>query len=69
MAAVVPERPRPGKRGETTVYAWIFSILPGPKWLRVIETMIVILAVVAALFQWGFPWAVEAFHLSENTVS
>lgn len=51
------------------MYVWIFSILPGPKWLRVIEVMILILAVVAALFQWGFPWAVEAFHLSENTVS
>lgn len=51
------------------MYAWIFSILPGPKWLRIIEVMIVILAVVAALFQWGFPWVVATFHLSENTVS
>lgn len=51
------------------MYRWLFSILPGPKWLRSIEVAIIVLAVVAALFQWGFPWAVETFHLSENTVS
>lgn len=50
------------------MYSWIFSVLPGPRWLRVIEIIIVVLAVVAALFQWGFPWAVDFFHLSENTV-
>lgn len=51
------------------IYSWLFSILPGPRWLKVIEALIVIAAVVAILFQWGFPWVVETFHLSENTVS
>lgn len=51
------------------MYSWLFRILPGPKWLRIIGMAIIVLAVVAALFQWGFPWAVETFNLSENTVS
>lgn len=51
------------------MYSWLFSILPGPKWLRIIELVLVGLAAVAALFQWVFPWIVEVFNLSQNTVS
>ena len=39
------------------MYKWLFTVMPGPKWLRCIEMGILVLAVVAALFQWGFPWA------------
>lgn len=50
------------------MYSWIFSVLPGPKWLRIIEIVIVFLAVTAALFQWGFPWITEVLGLGDNTV-
>lgn len=51
------------------MYKWLFAVMPGPKWLRCIEMAILALAVVAALFQWGFPWAVETFNLNPNTVN
>lgn len=51
------------------MYKWLLSVMPGPRWLQWIEVIIVMLAVVAALIQWGFPWAVETFNLNPNTVS
>ncbi|MDT3766802.1 hypothetical protein [Gleimia hominis] len=50
------------------MYGWIFKHLPGPKWLKVIESIILILAVAYALLEWGFPWAQEYFHLGDATV-
>lgn len=51
------------------MYSWLFRIMPGPRWLKAIELFLVLVAIVIALFQWGFPWAVETFNLSDNTVS
>ncbi|MBB6333694.1 MAG: hypothetical protein SOX57_00650 [Schaalia hyovaginalis] len=45
------------------MYAWIFRHLPGPTWLKAIESLILIGAVVYALFTWGYPWAQEFFGL------
>ena len=33
----------------------IWRVLPGPAWLKAIEAMVLILAVVAVLFLWVFP--------------
>lgn len=51
------------------MYKWLFRIMPGPAWLRAIELGIVILGVIGALFAWGFPWIVDYFGLTDNTVS
>lgn len=51
------------------MYAWLFRIMPGPTWLRIIEITLVAVACVLMLFQWVFPWAVDFFQLTENTVS
>lgn len=38
------------------MYGWMFRhLLPGPRWLRVILTIIIVLAVIAVLFTWVFP--------------
>ena len=37
------------------MYAWIFRHLPGPTWFKVIESLILIGAAVAALFTWVYP--------------
>ena len=37
------------------MYGFIFRHLPGPKWLKVIESLVLILAVVFVLFEWVFP--------------
>ena len=37
------------------MYGWIFRNLPGPVWLRVIESLILIAAVVLLLMMYVFP--------------
>lgn len=37
------------------MYAWMFRHLPGPLWVRVVLTVLVLAAIVVVLFQWVFP--------------
>lgn len=37
------------------MYGWMFRHLPGPLWVRVLITLVVVAAVVVALFAWVFP--------------
>ena len=39
-----------------TVYGALWRILPGPAWLRVILLLVLVAAIVFALFSWVFPW-------------
>ncbi|WP_170067916.1 hypothetical protein [Lentzea guizhouensis] len=39
------------------MYSWIWRHLPGPLFLRVIEAVVLVLAVVALLMFVVFPWA------------
>ncbi|WGD37358.1 hypothetical protein [Lysinibacter sp. HNR] len=38
------------------MYAAIWRILPGPTWLKVIESLILVAAVGYALFYFVYPW-------------
>ncbi len=49
------------------MYGAIFRLLPGPKWLKVIFSLLIIAAIVFALFQWVFPWVSNTFF--DNTVA
>ena len=37
------------------MYAWLFRHLPGPLWGRILLTVLVLAAIVVALFGWVFP--------------
>lgn len=50
------------------MYSSIFRALPGPTWLKVIEALILVLAIVAVLFTWVFPWIAQNVSLFDNTV-
>ena len=39
------------------MYDALWSILPGPAWIRVILLLVLVAAVIFALFSWVFPWA------------
>lgn len=51
------------------MYAALFRLLPGPKWLKAIEFLLLLAGVIFVLFTWVFPWAYVYFGLSEQTVS
>ena len=48
------------------MYGFIWRHLPGPAWLKAIESLILIAGVVYVLMQYVFPWANATWHLSGN---
>ena len=50
------------------MYGAIWRKLPGPAWLKAIEAAVLILAIVAVLFEVVFPWAADNLNLVDNTV-
>ncbi|MFZ4894327.1 hypothetical protein ACL9RL_07755 [Plantibacter sp. Mn2098] len=47
------------------MYGALWRILPGPVWLRIILVLILLFAVIAALFTWVFPW-IDGFIVDQN---
>ena len=37
------------------MYGWLFRHLPGPLWVRILLTVLLLAAVIVALFGWVFP--------------
>ena len=50
------------------MYAAIFRLLPGPKWLKVVWSIMLIVLVAWLLLEFAFPWVQETFNVVENTV-
>ncbi len=50
------------------MYGWIWRHLPGNAWVRGIISLVLVLAVVYALFQYVFPWAEPLLPFGDVTV-
>ena len=50
------------------MYGAIWRVLPGPAWLKAIEAMVLILAVVAVLFLWAFPALAPSPPFDQQTI-
>lgn len=50
------------------MYRAIWRLLPGPGWLKVVEAIVLLGLVLAALHFWVFPWAQEQLGLDEVQV-
>jgi hypothetical protein len=50
------------------MYAWIWNHLPGPVPVRVLISAVLLLAIVAALFLWVFPWLEPRLPFTDVTV-
>ena len=50
------------------MYGCIFRHLPGPTWLKVIWSILIIGVIVYLLLEYGFPWVQDTFDLVDNTV-
>lgn len=51
------------------MYGFIWRHLPGPTWLKVIESLVLVLAIVWLLFNYAFPWLVEETDFFGTTIS
>lgn len=50
------------------IFPWIWRILPGPVWVRIILAAVLIAALVAVLFQWVYPWFSVTFDIQDQNV-
>ncbi|MDY5128458.1 hypothetical protein R6G85_01710 [Actinotignum urinale] len=50
------------------MYGALWRALPGPKWLKVIEAIIIFLIIVAILFTWVFPWIAETTEIMKPDI-
>ncbi|MFD3661657.1 hypothetical protein ACFWVF_13850 [Streptomyces sp. NPDC058659] len=50
------------------MYGWIWRQLPGNAWVRALISIVLVLAVVYALFQYVFPWAEPLLPFNDVTV-
>lgn len=52
----------------TAVYGWIFRSLPGPLWVRIMLSVMLVLLAVAALMVFVFPWISQFNPLTDSTI-
>ena len=50
------------------MYAWLWRVLPGPAWVRVLLVLVLAVAVVAVCFTWVFPAIAPYMPFNEITV-
>lgn len=50
------------------MYAWMFRHLPGPLWMRVVITIVLLAAIIAALFLWVFPAIAPSMPFNDGLV-
>ncbi len=51
------------------MYAWLWSKLPGPTWVRAVIALLLFAVIVVGLFAWVFPWLSHVLGFDDSTVS
>ncbi|WP_347109068.1 hypothetical protein AAHB33_00125 [Paenarthrobacter sp. S56] len=50
------------------MYAWIFRNLPGPLWVRIVTSAILLAVVLVLMVQFLFPWFSQFTTLTDSTI-
>ncbi|MGV1034086.1 MAG: hypothetical protein ACOYBP_02525 [Microbacteriaceae bacterium] len=50
------------------MYSALWRVLPGPIWVRIALFLVIVLAVIAVLFTWVFPWVDGIVNPQESTL-
>lgn len=50
------------------MYSALWRVLPGPRWLKILEVVAIVIVVLAVCVEWLFPWIAATFIQSESTV-
>jgi hypothetical protein len=56
-------------RGWAEMYAALWRALPGPRWFKVVEALVLLGLVLAFCFLWLFPRVSPFMPFSDNTVT
>lgn len=50
------------------MYSALWSVLPGPRWIKIVVLAFLAIAILAVCVEWLFPWIAESFLQQESTV-
>ncbi|MFC8041853.1 hypothetical protein ACFUOZ_21070 [Paenarthrobacter sp. NPDC057355] len=50
------------------MYGWMFRLLPGPLWFRVLLTLALIAGVLVLMVQFLFPWMSQFTGFTDSTI-
>lgn len=50
------------------MYGWIFRHLPGPLWLRIVTSVLLVAGALVLMVQFLFPWMSEYTQLTDSTI-
>ncbi|MBT1002791.1 hypothetical protein KIH31_09250 [Paenarthrobacter sp. DKR-5] len=50
------------------MYAWLFGLLPGPLWVRILLAVLIVAVVLVLLAEFVFPWFAHVINLEDSTV-
>lgn len=50
------------------MYSALWRVLPGPRWLKIVELVVLGVVILSVCVEWVFPWIAENFIQSESTV-
>jgi hypothetical protein len=50
------------------MYAWIFRHLPGPLWLRILTSLVLISVALVLMVQFLFPWMSQFTQFTDSTI-
>lgn len=50
------------------MYAWIFRHLPGPLWLRIVFSLVLVAVALVLMVQFLFPWMSHFTQFTDSTI-
>ena len=50
------------------MYAALWRILPGSRWLKIVQLAVLVIAILSVAVEWVFPWAAETFIQPDTVV-
>ena len=50
------------------MYSALWKVLPGPRWAKIVQSVVLVILVLSVAVEWVFPWAAETFIQPETTV-
>ncbi len=51
------------------MYGWLYRIIPGPWWVKVLVLLVLFAALVVVLFGWVFPMIAPYMPFNQGTIS
>jgi hypothetical protein len=50
------------------MYGWIFRHLPGPLWVRIFTSLVLIAGALVLMVQFLFPWMSDLTQFTDSTI-